>query len=1446
MPNPYQTQLDSLSAEYKSALEEAFSDTREVLAARIEASSLPVTSSVWDPSIWGSALEGMVPAVEKNLREAMQFWLEEWGLEQWPDVDPEAVDREFDAAAVEIFERLRDYEPYIRSDVDSSVDRFSEDKGRLNDSLGLVAVGGSLYESREQQIGEAESNFTFFAAARAVSRGTSYEPDKIWGCSFSNSRAAHEDADGQRVPFNGFFNLDGEVGAFPGDFSAKNSINCLLGDTPVGFRGGDILAATKSSYSGPVITLTVKGREIRCTPNHPFATPSGWVAAKDLDVGSEVFEDIADLVAGQHAGHPNPNEVPASAEQVFALCEMVGQAERLIGSGDDFHGDVTDGDIDVVNVGGLLQFASEVAGDGSLVPTDPAHTRVGSGDQAVLGVTASASRGMSVSDVRLTFSGSHLGDPIELTLGTVALSEPLPLDPEHYRGSADPEEFCDFLNRHSVPEMKIANVSAVQVDTVNHEPVYDFQTTSGHYTAGSVLVHNCQCWVQYDENSAQRNQILAGWNEEEPEPGMTIEVGDVADLSDIDGVFDFFEFSTERNTTMNITGIAFSTSNAGRDFLVENLERWMGVEEFSQPDFSDGIIFSLEPDDETRALIAEHVNVTEESIHMTIAFYGDRADTDEDFEEAFKATGEAVAESFPDGLRMSLINGPGQFYSPDGDFVCHVLLVDGPDLPELHNRVVRMSKERGLEPSETHGFTPHITTSWDSIPEVEPLIGVELAFNSLSARFGTELLSFPFGSSPTQGSTEASQMSDPRPDLTVLDKIVPADDNQIVVEHAIEVDTAPTTTINVFGGGIKICEDGQLEVMTVADIAPTPHELQNNLPEGGRMPSPEAVVPSPVVAGSETSVDEETADAEAAVEDAEETSTEEAASEEATEEAETLQPLAKVVESSDPSFTPAPSSKVLDAAPAADEVTATAVVEADAEDAEEFMDEPGTKDGAEWTGVIIVEGIESGDGRKIAEGALGWRDLPLPLMLQTENQPGHSGSVICGSITALERVGQDIVGYGKFDSGEAGQEARRLLGEGTMRGVSADIDMAEIEWEIPEAEIPDGDVTEDELLDLLYDDRAIMVLIEGRIMGATLTPFPAFQEAYVEVLEVSGAEGDGENQEAGVVASGSPSTYVWRQHGATSFTTPDTKAKAMVASAGEAGLRSHIPEVPPAEWFAQAETAGAYPVTVEVDGQIHGYAAQWGSCHIGFADHCEPVPTSSCAYALFRTGNTQVRTDSGDKLVATGPIFAETNHPDLYASAADAYSHYADTGTAVADVVVFEDAYGIQVRGAVRPSATSDQIRALRGADISPDWRPDADGHLECVALLAVNCSGFLVPGLVASAGRARGSFDVKDGRVKGLVAAGMLRKATHKFDALQAQIVTMGKVLMSLADAEKERDLAARKAAVLAQIGAVAPVEAAASEADQGDVAPVEASGCDGVCDGACKAPVAEATAAE
>lgn len=149
--------------------------------------------------------------------------------------------------------------------------------------------------------------------------------------------------------------------------------------------------------------------------------------------------------------------------------------------------------------------------------------------------------------------------------------------------------------------------------------------------------------------------------------------------------------------------------------------------------------------------------------------------------------------------------------------------------------------------------------------------------------------------------------------------------------------------------------------------------------------------------------------------------------------------------------------------------------------------------GASWSGVIAQEGVDTGDGRRIAEGALNWRELPLTLMTQLSSAHGGLDSgpaLVGGRIDSIERSGSDIVASGIFDTGESGAETERLVRDGHLRGIS--IDLA-----INDAEIIPPEDPKDEIEMLL---GGTLNVLDGTILGATVVPFPAFENASIAIV----------------------------------------------------------------------------------------------------------------------------------------------------------------------------------------------------------------------------------------------------------------------------------------------------------------------------------------------------------
>lgn len=119
-----------------------------------------------------------------------------------------------------------------------------------------------------------------------------------------------------------------------------------------------LVAATKSLYEGVVIEVcTAHGRRLRVTPNHPVATPNGWVAAGLLCEGDHVVS----YGLGERIGatvYPHDDERPSLIEEVFgALMHADGVlAASMKAAAEDFHGDgrFMDANIHVVRADGEL------------------------------------------------------------------------------------------------------------------------------------------------------------------------------------------------------------------------------------------------------------------------------------------------------------------------------------------------------------------------------------------------------------------------------------------------------------------------------------------------------------------------------------------------------------------------------------------------------------------------------------------------------------------------------------------------------------------------------------------------------------------------------------------------------------------------------------------------------------------------------------------------------------------------------------------------------------------------------------------------------------------------------------------------------------------------------------------------------------------------------------
>ena len=205
----------------------------------------------------------------------------------------------------------------------------------------------------------------------------------------------------------------------------------------------------------------------------------------------------------------------------------------------------------------------------------------------------------------------------------------------------------------------------------------------------------------------------------------------------------------------------------------------------------------------------------------------------------------------------------------------------------------------------------------------------------------------------------------------------------------------------------------------------------------------------------------------------------------------------------------------------------------------------------------------------------------------------------------------------------------------------------------------------------------------------------------------------------------------------------------------------------PADWFKNPGLTEPTHLTVTDDGRVFGHLAEWTTCHIAYPGVCVTAPHSETDYAYYASKS--VLLDDGT-MARTGVISLGAGHADHRLGVRGAIQHYDSTSTAVADVSVGEDEHGIWCAGWIRPGTTDEQVVALRGSDVSGDWREVGPERKEMVAALAVNVAGLPV-------------VRVHDGMQVSLVAAGVV-KASVSTDPVE----DLADAIVARLDAREER----------------------------------------------------------
>ena len=198
---------------------------------------------------------------------------------------------------------------------------------------GVAQTAGKLQMKRADEMGADLIETSAHAGAR--NRGDTPENHELW-----QGRVFTRGLDPANKDYPNFYQVTGY-----GTGVGLMGWNCVLGDTVI--ISPAIRAGYRREYSGEIIVIrTAGGKELSVTPNHPILTDHGWVAAGLLHSGDNVI-----CYTGANRSFsisPDINQGVSRIEDIFDSLCISGKRFNLPVSSCNFHGDISDGEVEIV------------------------------------------------------------------------------------------------------------------------------------------------------------------------------------------------------------------------------------------------------------------------------------------------------------------------------------------------------------------------------------------------------------------------------------------------------------------------------------------------------------------------------------------------------------------------------------------------------------------------------------------------------------------------------------------------------------------------------------------------------------------------------------------------------------------------------------------------------------------------------------------------------------------------------------------------------------------------------------------------------------------------------------------------------------------------------------------------------------------------------------------
>lgn len=288
--------------------------------------------------------------------------------------------------------------------------------------------------------------------------------------------------------------------------------HCFPGNTLVSACG--VAAASVRVYEGELVRIRIAGvDDLSVTPNHPILTQRGWIAAGSLKISDSCVKCLSpsDFLS---AIDPDDHYVESRIDEISSSLLMAGSmvSRGVPVSTEAFHGDRSaDGKVDIVSS------ASAFARERSDFRQTVRHLLFRGGHTSGISLSRksvefqilSAARFPTHSIVRGSSpSGAALGRNRSVENQSRISSVSL------LKADGDPS-VSDSLTRYADAignrqDAFAGLVRFVQIEEINRSDfsgqVFNLQTQAGLYLAGTIVAHNCDCYLEYRE---RRHRVYA-------------------------------------------------------------------------------------------------------------------------------------------------------------------------------------------------------------------------------------------------------------------------------------------------------------------------------------------------------------------------------------------------------------------------------------------------------------------------------------------------------------------------------------------------------------------------------------------------------------------------------------------------------------------------------------------------------------------------------------------------------------------------------------------------------------------------------------------------------------------------------------------------------------------------------------------------------------------------